>query len=228
MIKLLQKDRYIFFQYGIIIFVIKLYVLTVDYLFDINNRTNTNGLISLDKLLIKSKNKKSGRDYQATRVVPLKKLFNYIKKYHDPKSSVLVDFGSGKGRVLLVASNFCYQKVRGIEFAHALCDIAKNNLAIYTNRISSKTQFQIIESDVVDYRINSDENVFFMYNPFNESILSTIINNIVLSLSRSPRKILIIYHNPKHTAVIEGHTQFVKLEEYVFVGYKFILYSNSY
>ena len=197
--------------------IFKFYILIIDFYFDIKYGTDTIMLTKLDDLTIESDNKERGSHYEGTRVIPLRKLFNNIKLMI-PVDSLFVDLGCGKGRVLLIASQFGFRQVRGVEFAHELCEIAKYNCAVYKSKTEVRTEFQIIESDVVDYVINTDENVFFMYNPFDEVVLRKVLNNITRSLKIEPRRAFIIYYNPKHGNFIEQHDNFVKSGDFDFWG----------
>lgn len=195
----------------------------IDYYFDMKYGTNTMSRSKLEDLKIESNYKERGGMYQATRALPLRKLF---KNLMIPNGSVFVDFGCGKGRVLLIASAFGFKELRGVEFSPELCEIAQNNCSVYKDKTKGKAEFRIIESDVVDYIIKDDENVFFMFNPFDAVVLSKVIKNIITSLTRQPRKILIIYHNPVYGGIIENQGSFVKLEEFAFWGQDFAVYSN--
>jgi len=141
-------------------------------------------------------------------------------------NGVLVDFGSGKGRMLLVASEFGFREERGVEFAHELCETARRNVARYTARTGVAAEFKIIESDAACYAIAADENVFMMYNPFDETILGRVLDNIAASLRKAPRRILIIYVNPRWGRVIEQQADFVLVHEWVLRGFKFAVYSS--
>ena len=46
---------------------------------------------------------------------------------------VFIDFGSGKGRALLLASEYPFKKIIGIEFSPQLNAIAKRNIALYAS-----------------------------------------------------------------------------------------------
>jgi SAM-dependent methyltransferase len=227
--KIFQMVKIALVRYGLWGAIMQGYVMfqipIVDFFFDFIYRTDTRREENLDDLTIGSENKKRGVRYEPTKVLPLRKLFKYIRLMI-PTNRIFVDFGCGKGRVLLIASNFGFKEVRGVEFAHELCEIAKNNCAVYKHQTAVSTEFKIIESDVVDYIINPDENVFFMFNPFDEIILNKIINNITTSLNIQPRRILIIYNHPKYNNVIEQQDKFARLEECVFGGIRFALYSN--
>jgi hypothetical protein len=113
-----------------------------------------------------------------------------------------------------------------VEFAHELSEIARNNCAVYKSKTAVRTEFRIIESDVADYVINTDETVFFMSNPFDEVALRKVLNNIATSLKIQPRRTLIIYYNPIYGNFIEQHDNFVKSGHFVCWGENFTVYSN--
>lgn len=207
--------------------IIKLCVLIADHLFDMRYGIDTCTWQRPDELTIDSNNKERGSAYQPSRVMPLRKLFNIIEPAIPPHS-VLVDFGCGKGRVLLVASRFGYKEVRGVEFAHELCEIARRNSALHKAKTRVVSGCQIIESDAANYAIKADENVFFMFNPFDETILDKVLCNIAASLLMYPRKILIIYHNPKGAQIIEQRGDFALVQKSTFWGYSFRVYANVY
>ena len=195
----------------------------LDYLYDLRYGLDTCANSELAELTIGSENKVRGYGYQPTRVLLLRKFFHSIRPLLPP-NGVLVDFGSGKGRMLLVASEFGFREARGVEFAHELT--ARKNVARYKARAGVAAEFKIIESDAACYAIAADENVFMMYNPFDESILGQVLDNIAASLRKAPRRILIIYVNPRWGRVIEQRADFVLVREWVLWGFKFAVYSS--
>lgn len=212
--------------YGLWPTIIKFYLLIIDFYFDTKYGIHTTTPIKLRNLTIKSDNRNRGITYNATRVIPLKKLFCKIKSMI-PADSVFVDLGCGKGRTLLIASQFGLKKAVGVEFAHELCETAKKNCSIYKAKTAIGTKFQIIELDVAEYTVKTNENVFFMFNPFDDVILKKVLNNITSSLKQLNRKALIIYCNPKYGNIIEQHGNFVKSEDFFISGINFSIYSNN-
>jgi len=204
---------------------VKLWVWASDHAFDLRYGLDTCKDASLEQLSIESENKEKGSCYQPTRVLPLRRLFQELQPLIPPES-VLVDLGCGKGRVLLVALEFDFKAVRGVEFAHELCEIARKNYTAFQAKKPIRTDCQIIEGDVAAYAIRPDETVFFMFNPFDESILGRVLDNLAASLRARPRKVLIIYYNPRGAQVIECRPNFVRLREVNFWGYSFRVYAN--
>jgi hypothetical protein len=220
----LQRARHSLKRQGIITSFRKVIIVYLDLFFDVKYGTDTCTFSKLDQLTIESDNVERGIDYLPTRVIPLRKLFNIIES-KTPPESVIIDFGCGKARVLLMASQYnCFKAARGVEFAHELCVIAQSNFALFKQKSNVTADFEIIEGDVVDYHIRPDENIFYMSNPFDGVVMGKIINNITESLKVHPRKILIIYYYPIHGELIEMH--FKKVEEFYFWGYQFNVYSN--
>lgn len=153
-------------------------------------------------------------------------LFNFMESMI-PADSILVDFGCGRGRVLLVGLEFGFREVRGVEFAHELCEIARYNCASYKAIAGHTAEVRIVECDATKYCVNTDENVFFMYNPFDETIVDAVVSNIAASLQKRDREIWIIYNNPIHGHLIEQRAEFTNPREYNIWGHTFKVYSNN-
>ncbi len=113
------------------------------------------------------------------------------------KAAHLVDIGCGKGRTLCVAANMGIRKLSGIDFNAGLCRSAEKNLA-HIKSIIPGIHYKIIHDDAFYYEIPDDADCIFLFNPFDEIIMSGVVNNIAESIRRKPRIISIIYFNPLH------------------------------
>jgi SAM-dependent methyltransferase len=108
-----------------------------------------------------------------------------------------LDLGSGKGRALCVAAHKGFKQVTGLDFARGLCEAAKENLTI-TKQKNPALEYKVINNDAFYFEIPDDVDCIFFFNPFDEIIMSAVVNNICTSLQNNPRKISIIYVNPLH------------------------------
>lgn len=106
-----------------------------------------------------------------------------------------VDIGCGKGRAMCVAAHFGFKKVSGIDFSKELCNAAEKNLAI-TKVKFPEFNYRIINNDAFYFEIPDDADCIFLFNPFDEVILSGVAGNIAASYEINPRKITLIYINP--------------------------------
>jgi SAM-dependent methyltransferase len=109
----------------------------------------------------------------------------------------LLDIGCGKGRVMCVAANFGIKKITGIDFSKQLCNEADNNLNNTKEKFPA-LQHKIINNDAFYFDIPDDVDCIFLFNPFDDIIMSAVVNNIQKSIKQNPRKITIIYLNPLH------------------------------
>ena len=170
-------------------------------LFDLRYGTDTVAFVKLRPEAITSLNASQGVDYQPTRILPLRKVLTAANPGPD---SFIVDYGCGKGRVLLVAAECGFSRSVGIEFMHELCKVARSNVEQYRKKTGSKADIQIVEADAADYRVQDDQTHFYFFNPFQAGVLSRVLQSITQSLNRKPRIVYIIYNSPHHGDVVEA------------------------
>ena len=194
-----------------------------DYTFDLKYGTDTMSWVSLKDIDIDSENVERGVDYQPTRALALRSLFSKLKL---PKSYTLLDIGSGKGRVLLLGAEYGFRKVRGVEFASELCRIAERNSDIFQNKFGNQTNFETIETDASKFQFHDDENVIFMFNPFDDIVTEKVADNLAESLERQPRPCCLIYRNALYRDIIERIPGIEPIHDFVVWGQDFIVYSN--
>ncbi len=113
-----------------------------------------------------------------------------------------IDIGSGKGRVMVVAAHHGARKITGIEFAPRFCAAARTQLAA-TALVIPGFEYQVINNDAFYVDIPDDADCLFMFNPFDEVIMSAVADNIAESHARNPRKITLLYANPLQRECLE-------------------------
>ncbi len=199
------------------------YSALADLCFDFRHGTDTMRWKNLQDLTVDSENKVHGVRYQASKAAPLVQLLN---TFEIPKDGTFVDFGSGKGRVLLLAVQCGFRHVIGVEFSSQLCDVARSNVAALKQRLGRPINVEIVEIDAAKFEILEDQTVFYLYNPFNEVVLSQVMANLRDSLSRSARKVCLIYNTPIHRAVVEKSGIFSRTVEFEAQGNRFCMFQN--
>jgi hypothetical protein len=124
-----------------------------------------------------------------------------------------VDMGSGKGRALLVASEFPFAKIVGIELSESLHQTALENTGRYKPVSQKCAAFDLRCMNAVDYDFGSDPLVLFLYDPFGRDIVQRVIDNLAASLRTTPRPAYVVYVYPLFADVIEGTGIFQKIKE---------------
>jgi hypothetical protein len=109
-----------------------------------------------------------------------------------------IDFGSGKGRVLLQASDWPFRKITGVEFSSELHAIAVNNIKRYKNEKQKCREVEAVCMDFTQFEIPAGPLVAFLYNPSSEAITATLASNIARSLVEKPRELWVIYVTPTY------------------------------
>lgn len=158
----------------------------------------TSKLNNLKKLSLKGNNLSNAENYQGANYFLLDKVFTYLQSIDATKN--IVDYGCGKGRVLVVAAFYGFERIIGIDFAKELCEEAQRNIAPLQKKFPGKI-FTVIHANAVDYRVEDDTTVFFFFNPFDEVVMLAVVKNILLSLKRNPREIYVVYLNPVHMEI---------------------------
>jgi hypothetical protein len=130
-----------------------------------------------------------------------------------PDTFAFVDMGSGKGRALLVASEFAFARLVGIELSPHLHRIAQENIKRYSPASQQCTAFELHCMDVVDYRYGPEPPVLFLFDPFGRETLQSVIANLEASLAAQPREAFVVYIYPRFEDVLQGSTVLRKVAE---------------
>ncbi len=98
-----------------------------------------------------------------------------------------VDIGSGKGRTLLIASEYSFRRIIGVEFSGELKAIADKNIRKYR---SKKHICNDISSICADAAVGED-------------VLRRMLANLKISLMQSRRQVYIVYSNPIFASLLD-------------------------
>jgi SAM-dependent methyltransferase len=81
------------------------------------------------------------------------------------RDDVFVDFGSGKGRVVLQAARYPFGRVVGVEISEELNRIARENVERGRHRLACQ-DVELVTADVLEYEIPDDMTYAYFYYPF--------------------------------------------------------------
>ncbi|MGA7300769.1 MAG: class I SAM-dependent methyltransferase [Candidatus Sulfotelmatobacter sp.] len=114
----------------------------------------------------------------------------------DFREFIFLDLGSGKGRALLMASDYPFRRIVGVELLPALNDAAQDNIGKYRSESQKCFAMESICGDAAEFAFPDEPTVLFLFNPFPESGLRNVIANLEQSLREHPRRVYVLYHNP--------------------------------
>jgi hypothetical protein len=131
----------------------------------------------------------------------------------DYREFSLIDFGSGKGRVLLVAAGFPFKEVIGIEFSRELHEIASRNIGRLPPEAVRAGRIRTVHGDAAAFEPPNSDLVCYLYNPFGPPVISRVAQRLLAHHKGQGYRVLVIYVDPRHRAVFEGTGMFVVLNE---------------
>lgn len=115
-----------------------------------------------------------------------------------------IDFGSGKGRSLLLASHVPFKEIIGVEFCPELNRIARENVVRYPASLRRCKDIKILGADATTFPIPEGPLVLFLNNPFAGPVMAEVVKNVAESFRRCPRRIVVIYFWPFQAGVWEA------------------------
>lgn len=194
-----------------------------DLYFEMKYGLSTSKIVRREDLDVPDESKVHCQEYKPTRTRHLRQLFKELKL---PEKSVFVDFGAGMGRVLLVASMFNFKRITGVEISSQLCEIAKMNIERFEKKLKRPLNIEILNDDVLKYKIKNNENVFYFYNPFDDFVMETILERINKSLTDYPRKVWLIFNNyTPFSDMIENKLKLRAIKKIIYGGTEIAIYA---
>lgn len=194
-----------------------------DFVFDSRYGTDTIQINMLDELALEDESRRHGQRYQPTGSYSFR---NIMRRLAPPPNGVFVDYGAGKGRVLMMASRYPFARVVGIEFSEELCEVARQNIDKFRGREPKAAPIDVVHADVRQYEYRHDETIFYFFHPFDEAILGATLDGIRESLKARPRKASLVYYLPKHRELVEKDAMFELRETFVIGGYDCMIFDS--
>src|ERR1035438_1900913 len=135
----------------------------------------------------------------------------------DFSAFMFVDVGSGKGRALLMASEYPFRKILGIESIAELHRAAEDNIRVWQSPAQPAStqrcrQIEAVLADAREFEFPEEPQVLYFFNPLPERAFSEVIERLTNSLARAPRPLWIVYHNPLLERVLRRSAAFSRVD----------------
>ena len=122
-----------------------------------------------------------------------------------------IDIGSGKGRALLLACEFRFHRIIGVELLPELNEIARMNIRKFAESHNMRSTVEAFCGDATEFAFPPEQLVVFLFNPLPESELKQVVANLEASLQRHPREAYVVYANPVWEEIITRNSLFIKV-----------------
>jgi SAM-dependent methyltransferase len=169
--------------------------------FDLENGTETGGLITGADLASGHPNDHHIEGYAA---VPPSRFRNILARWQasNPPHALaadytFIDIGCGKGRAVLLASEYGFREVVGVELNPTLTAIAQANAVLWTAAGKARCPIRIERGDAVDLAFPPGPCVVFLFNPFGAAPMRQLTSRMASEFQSRPVDLEALYYKPE-------------------------------
>lgn len=191
-----------------------------DRAFDLKYGTNTTGEVSTGFLDIPNELRHHVNKYQGITDKTFNLLLSYVSI--DFSEFTFIDVGSGKGRALLLASSFPFRRIIGVELSSALTEVSRVNVKTYRDPLQKCWDIECVCSDATDFPLPLENTFFYLFNPFDGSIMQKFVKRLDDSLREHPRNVFLVYHVARHPEALDNCAGLEKIKD----GKIFLIYGT--
>lgn len=173
--------------------------------FDLKNGTDTSGFVSVRSMHIRRTGQ--GRIYPYGPSQP-STVRGAISALGPVDQYTFVDLGCGKGRVLLVAMEFAFREVIGVELSARLAEIARKNITKVERMRLGGTAARLVEGSVLDFPLPDGKLIIYNFHALNTEILKGFIVRLEESIGVKTPHVFFVYSNPVHFECIDTSSSF--------------------
>jgi SAM-dependent methyltransferase len=119
-----------------------------------------------------------------------------LQSQGDLSGFTFIDIGSGKGRALLMASDYAFRRIVGVELVPALHRIALENLKKYHGETQLCFALESVCCDATEFAFPEEPLLIYLFHSLPEAPLRKMISTVGQSLQEHPRAAFVMYHNP--------------------------------
>jgi len=194
--------------------------------FDRRYRVNTSGFILLSDTSVDPKRLQDATQYGPVNGWGFRRA---LRELNLPRQLHFVDLGCGLGRACVVAAEYGFARVTGVELAPEFCAIARRNVANCRLPAGKRSTINILEMDALEYCEQTDADVFFMFRPFSWEFLTRVLNKLGSRAEGLDRPLTVIYSermllSQSYAPGIAAYPRFRKTNEIGSFGQAFYVY----
>ena len=149
----------------------------------------------------------AGRAYQPTDPQIFREMMGQVRERLS--GYTFIDLGSGKGRALLLAREYSFARIVGMELLPELHAVAQKNVRRLPAQ--ERGRFELYCGDARQFVFPAGPLFVYLFDPFPAPLLAEVLAKLERSLEENPRTVLIGYQNPVSEQVIAASSRFQKL-----------------
>ncbi|WP_342332627.1 class I SAM-dependent methyltransferase [Pedobacter sp. FW305-3-2-15-E-R2A2] len=170
--------------------------------------------------------------YSPSPVNIVREAMHLLKEHRiDYNKYTFVDIGSGLGRNLLIASEYPFQKITGIEISSYLTEIAKGNLDKYNSPTQKCKDIRLECTDILAYSFPKENMILYFWEPFTADVSGPFMQSLSQFIRETGLTIHLIFLGAVFPAIETSDlfkiTEAKKIADSVGVDWALSLYSTN-
>lgn len=131
------------------------------------------------------------------------------------EETVFYDVGAGKGRAMLLASQYPFRRVEGVEFNPELAAIAQKNIDIWQQDEHAEALAPLVlhQADAITHLLPAEPTVAFLFHPFERTLMNRFLRHIDGSRVGTGVPFDLLYANAEYSVLLDRHPAFTRLWE---------------
>jgi hypothetical protein len=166
-----------------------------DRAFDSAQGVDTATWVRTPDLVTDSPNREFAVRYQPSNTEDFLELLAMIDVDH--REFVFVDYGSGKGKALMLAAAYPFKRIVGVEFSEPLASVARTNVAALGD---GAERIETVVMDATRFEPPPEPLVAYFFNPFGLPVLKPVLARLRESLEQHPRPLVVLATGPPELA----------------------------
>jgi SAM-dependent methyltransferase len=183
--------------------------------FDLEHDVDTSGLLFAEQLASGHPNDDHINAYWGTAPSGFRGILDHWQQAiadspYTIEDYTFLDIGSGKGRVLMLASDAPFQRIVGVELSPAMTAIAESNLAKWLAAAKSNaaphrcSDIETLNVDALAAPIPDAPVVLYIYNSFNLYVMLPLLERLQALAQTRTTPIDLIYAKPQQAALVDA------------------------
>lgn len=182
--------------------------------FDLENGVRTSGLIPGRYLKTGHKHDRNSTAYFG--VAPsvfhrLLKRWSRTRPCAPIEEFAFIDIGAGMGRGMLLAAEYSFRRIDGIELNPRLANIARRNVRTLKENGKARLGMRITCGDALEFPLPSGPCLVFLFNPFGATVMKRLLARLAVQFARRSGELDLLYVNNEQERIIEQQRGFIRL-----------------
>lgn len=161
--------------------------------FDQRYGTDTSGTVDIDEVSDSPEIRAHGVLYAGSQPSIVRRALAMLPPV---TGATFVDIGCGKGRTVLVAAEFPFGRLVGVDASAALVATARRNLDIVRTHRPIDVPIEFVQADATTWPLPDGDLVVYLYHPFDDVLMARFVDTLERAIDAAARSVHVIYLNP--------------------------------